>query len=612
MVFQTKCLLSSRSLDHVLGSLIRSPYSEELTKSTVSEILARFSEMSLRNTIGFMRFIREQSSRIHSIKIKGTVSEIMSICELCLFEARRQSGQLSGSDITNVLCFQATCSREKNIFPEILNRVSLVIPDLPPRQVSLCVWAISRIDPRTCADSIIDSVIGVLGTNPEKLLAMSSRDRALLMDAGSRCVVHSRNPKQLLVTLTDFFSSPVSPSSFQECAMMLNSIARVRDYSKKLGMDYSLMQGAALSIIPRISSLFRDKTTVSSESLLTTAWAMALLGVKAQPVLVDLYRCLYARIDSLTSNQKSFAMFLLTTASGIRDSSIADALLNTINLRELTNNNLVNTLVSIDRSAGRVAHAITETVLDEVYERHNILKPFQLVTAASLSSKLDQRLNSNGFSQLMSTIGAKMSSEFSFSDISKLFQIESLDTEFRYRVQRVLTEKIRGKQPVDFSPNDLLMIAHEIRRLGPYKVRANFRVRFNRLLTLAIKNRMISTPAVLTNLRLIDDIGTWHCLPIHVQLTLWDKATDLQKIDVRPPLDPHRNDPPEVRRRRIDTSKLLIRVQNNAAPIESEQEDYSSEGELKNTSMEALELEAVSLDSPSKQFIDLVRKSSAT
>lgn len=542
---------------------------------------------------------------------RKTVADLMSMGELCVFEARRQSGQLSGSDITDLLCFQASCSRGKTIPKEILSRVPIVLPDLTPRQLSLCVWALARIDPKTCADSIVESVLSLIDANPEKAIAMSSRDRALLMDAGARCVVHSSNPKQLLGTLTEFFVNPVSPSSFQECAMMLHSLARVRDYSKKLGMDCSLMQGAASSIIPRISSLIREKT-VTNESLLTTAWAMALLGIKAQPVLVDLYRSLYARMDSLTSNQKSFALYLLTTSSGIRDSSIADAMLNTINIQELTNNNLVNTLVSIDRSAGRVAHAITEAVLDEVYRRHNTLKPDQLVTAASVAGKLDQRLISTGLNQLMSTIGTKMSTEFSFSDVAKLFQIESLDTEFRYSVQRALTERLRGKRPVDFSPNDLLMIAHEIRKLGPYKVRTNFRVRFNRLLTLAIKNRMINTPSVLTNLRLIDDIGAWHCLPIDVQLTLWDKATDLQKIDVRPPLDPHRNDPPEVRRRRIDTSKLLVRVRSDEEERDAELTSNPSEEDNRKTDLEALELEAVTSGAPSKQFIDLVRKSAAT
>jgi hypothetical protein len=359
--------------------------------------------------------------------------------------------------------------------------------------------------------------------------------------------------------------------------------------------------------VPRINHLLRQtsRSQPGIETLLTIAHGFARIGFKSQPVVVDLYRLLYAKCDSMTHSQAAFSFYLFTTESGVRDVTVAEAFRSSIrDISGLSNNNLVNLLVGVDRSQSADTD-FNEKVLDEVYSRKEVLKPGQLVMAIGASQSLEGRSLPCPLTEMVS----KRLKEFSFSEITCLFGIETTDTEFKWVVQRELTERVRGRPSEGWHPEDLMKIAVEIRKLGPYKVKANLRVRFNQLLVISIKNRKIPTTVVLNNLRLIDDIGTWHCLPMRTQIALWSKASDVQKIDARAPLDPERNDPPEVRRRRIDTSKLLIDL-SRKDQSEEKMKVVDPKKFRDHVDEESLELEAaVSQDqSPAKKFIDMLRK----
>merc|ERR1712176_948129 len=59
----------------------------------------------------------------------------------------------------------------------------------------------------------------------------------------------------------------------------------------------------------------------SKKSLIVTCVALARLGFAQQPVLVQLYRTLYAWLPSLSDSQLSFTFFLYST-SGVRDEAL--------------------------------------------------------------------------------------------------------------------------------------------------------------------------------------------------------------------------------------------------------------------------------------------------
>jgi hypothetical protein len=562
---------TGESLDRVVGRLVRGQDSGNL----MTTILNRFDDVSVRNIVGTLRYMRSGGlGRNQTLELR----------DLCWVEVKRQLHSITPNQVTDILCFHASMGLREDVsvlFPRLVSN----LPELTGRQMGLVCWSLSRLNPSFLTGSLLTLIF----SNPERVLACSPRDRAVMLDAISRSIRHCDSPAQFLTDVVTFLPNLEVKKfdSFHSAAIFFHSLARISDYGRKLGVNTSLADGMASDLIPPISDMLRRsaKPESSVQSLLTIAWSFALLKVKSQPVVVDLYRRLYSRIPDLNSNQRSFTLFLLCTASGVKDPSVAEALIRSINVPELSNNNLVNTLI--------VMKADGENILDEVYKRREVLRPDQLVTAMSLAGTCDGRIESEGYKALMNTCVESMSN-FSVSVLVKALTIP--DVELCYKVQRELLKRMKD----DFSQHDMLLMASEIRRLGPHRVLTNLRVKFNRLLTLAIKNRRIDTPHVLKNLTLIDDLGTWHCLPIDVQLRLWNKATEMQKINVRPPLDPLRNDSKETRRRRIQTNQILVdvtkRESENGTKIASKENKFSPE-----------EIEPGEV-SPAREFIDIVRR----
>ena len=562
---------TGESLDRLVGRLVRGQDSGNL----MTMILNRFDDVSVRNIVGILRYMRSGGL---------DRNQMLELRDLCWVEIKRQLHSIHPNQVTDILCFHASMGL-KNDVSALLPRLTSNIAELTGRQLGLVCWSLARLNPSFLTGSFLSEIF----SNPERLLACSPRDRAIMLDAISRSVRYCDTPAQFLTDVVAFLPNMEVKKfdSFHSASIFFHSLARISDYGRKLGVNASLADGMVTDLIPLMSDMLRRSTQSESsvQSLLTVAWSFALLKVKSQPVVVDLYRRLYSRIPDMNSNQRSFTLFLLCTASGVKDPSIADSLIRSIDICALSNNNLVNMLIVMKLDG--------EKILDEIYKRRDVLRPDQLVTAMSLACTCDGRIESDGYKALMSTCVESMSN-FSVSNLVKALTIS--DIEFCYKVQRELLKRMKE----DFTQHDMLLMASEIRRLGPNRVLTNLRVKFNRLLTLAIKNRRIDTPHVLKNLSLIDDLGTWHCLPIDVQLRLWNKATEMQKVNVRPPLDPLRNDSKETRRRRIQTNQILVdvtrRESENSPQIVAKKDTFSPE---------EIELGEVS---PAREFIDIVRR----
>jgi hypothetical protein len=252
-------------------------------------------------------------------------------------------------------------------------------------------------------------------------------------------------------------------------------------------------------------------------------------------------------------------------------------------------------LVNLGLAAKKMGKdSILSEIAAIVEQRQNILKPGQLVIAAE-------------FANIESAVVARFG-EFSFADLIRYIPVAS--EEGKWTVQRQLIERMKKKENVLGS--DLILLASEVRRLGP-RVLPNFRVRFNKLLVRAIEQRRVPTSLLLSNLKLVDDLGSWHCMSYATQVALWRKASELQRIDVREPLDSRANDPAEVRRRRIDSKQLIVRLNELSCDDEAAAAKTALKKEERAAREEQVELEEVTEGiTPTQKFINTVRQNTGS
>ena len=547
-------------LDALVSSLVR--VEKGGGRAILNDVIFNFQEVSLYNLIGVLRYIRERKC----------FSSTKHVWSLCLAEARRRLHEMGPNEFTDIICFTGAARGLGSEF--FLPRFPKMMKDLSGDQLALVAWAARRGG----HSQVVGSIMSYIESDAKIIASMKLKSKALLLNAAE---LHSDR----LVELLDLSTDIKRTNSLQALAVVLHAISPVRS-----GLVHNLF---FVDIVPRLNYLLRLEKRISIQSLLSIAHSFSVLNFKSQPLVVDVYRHLYSRSNQLSNDQSAFALYLFSTASGIRDAAIAESLVCQVtNPAKLSNNNLINLFTVL----GDIANSedLLEVVVREIQTRQMTLKPAQLVSASAvLSDAVEVRMH-----------------ELNLSDLTRLFTSGNAgDEELKWKLQREFVGRIKkGGGSANWSlwnADDLISIAAEIRRLGPWKIKSNFRVRFNGIFILAIKNRLIPTSTVLKNLSLIDDIGTWHCLPHQTQLALWSKASDVQKTHVRPPLDPHRNDPIEVRRRRINSKKLLVRVGHADVikPIDS-----SGKPEPPTIDEEALELRSFE-SSPNSDFIHKLRNS---
>ena len=559
----------------------------------VGKILVKFDAVTLADCLMIVR----------TVPVCPSTRDLM---ELCMAEIQRNMQLLTPRDVTDLLCFL----KKTRYHTEIMNTTQLVdrfVWDMwiyTPRQLTLAQWSVSGRP-----GGVSEKVLSYLEQNPERLISFTNRDSVLLMSSLVADIPHCANPRSFVGRVSAISSnSELNPKTFnfQECSMLLLALGRLRDYSKKLSIDQSSRSVSLISdsIIPRINHLLRHphrSFKFSNESLLTGAWAFGLLGFKSQQVLVDLYRTLYSRASTLSPNQLAFSYFLFATLSGVRDDQITvDYTSRLIAVLPSVNNaNLTNLLIAV-RECRDVA--FRDAVLDQVSVRRDSLTPDQLLTAATVSSQIDDREGNLIIEKVESNLDI-----FSLPQLIRLFAIDAPIGELKWQIQVKLSALLKSVGTGHIVGSDALLLAGEIRRLGPRGVKTSLRVRFNKVLVDAIENRRIPTGLLLPNLNLVDDIGTWHCLPIGTQQSLWTKASEAQRRDVREPLDHWDQQPLEVRRRRIDSSRLIVKVGEPVDGGERVESTTTTKDSVK-LADEKVEIEEYGESSPISKFIQLLRK----
>ena len=576
-------------------------WNDEIASRASQQILTKFDSITLNDAVLVLK-------TTHNAK------QFRDLSQVCLAEVERNMYRLELRQMVDVLCVLADALKLEFAVPALVGRISLQIPKFTPRQLSLTVWALGRREPRI-ASEFVQEVLVHLDRHPEVLLGFSARDTALIVHGLVRSLKQAKDPKSVIKSGIAFLPKIEQivlkhKSSIQESAVSLLAITNMRDASRKMCIECSICDSMIFGLIPQISTYLRaGRSNPSVESLLTIAWAMGVNGFKSQPVLIDLYRALYSRSDRLNSNQAAFAYFLLTTLSGVRDMEMANEFKSRFAtaIASLSNANLTNALITL--KVGSQDNGFQDALFNEAYGRVSVFSKTQLVTVAKIGAELDDRETFKTFLQVIES----QISNFPVNELVKLLASE-IRTELAWSVQRELAKRFRNLiQLDDVSSEDLLLVAGEVRRRGPFGVKTSLRLSFNKILVRAIEQRKIPTPALLTNLKLVDDIGAWHCLDIVTQTSLWSKATDNQMRDVRPPLDKRESLPWEVRRRFIDTSRTLIRIRDSLDPSkpEGELEKRVLRNAIRRQKEEKQEMEDVTNGRPAiSEFIEILHRPS--
>lgn len=575
-------------------------WNDEIRSRASNQILTKFDSITLNDAVLVLKTARN-------------AKQFRDLSQVCLAEVERNIYRLELRQMIDVLCVLADARKLDFAVPALVGRISQQIPKFTQRQLSLTVWALGRREPRI-ASEFVQEVLMHLDRHPEVLLGFSARDTALVLQGLVRSLKQAKDPKSVIKVGFAFLPKIEqtvlkNKSSFQESAVSLLAITNMRDAGRKMSIDSSICDSIILGLIPRISAHLRSgRSSPSVESMLTIAWAMGVNGFKSQPVLIDLYRALYSRSDRMNTNQAAFAYFLFTTLSGVRDMEIANELKSRFatDIASLSNENLTNAIIALKE--GSQDNGFQDAVFNEAYSRATVLSQTQLVTVAKIGAELDDRDN---FKTFLEVIESQVSN-FSVNELIKLLASE-IRTELPWSVQRELAKRFRNLMILDnVSSEDLLLVAGEVRKRGPFGVKTSLRLSFNKILVRAIEQRKIPTPALLTNLKLVDDIGAWHCLEIVTQTSLWSKATDNQKRDVRPPLDKRESLPWEVRRRFIDTSRTLVRIRDTLDPSKGEEAlDKRVLQKAIRRQEEKQEMEDVTGDRPAiSEFIEILHRPS--
>ena len=562
--------------------------------------VTRFSEFSLADSLWVLNSRRKWEEEKKFIKVE----KINTITNLCLSDVQRQLHLVDPNHIVDILCLAA---RVRGLDPFVIDSfISKFFAQqslLNPRKLSLGLWAVSRIAP----SRIVPFLDTLNGLSTEYLVRLTARDKALLTQSLVRSVSCSGTPRASLETVLSIlerFEMNFTSSSIIEASSCLLSLAKLKEIAKKLNAETTLVNDLLPSLLIRVSNLLRTNhcSDFSAESLLSIAWAFAILRYKSQPVLVDLYRNIYAKINSMRTDQRAFAFFLFASASGLNDETIRSAFVQSLTTQysNLSNHNLINFAVALGR-----LRIDNKEILEHLFSRNLVLKPAQRLSCLAVAATRIGDSESPAFVDFKNSLMSESRiAEFTVSEIVKLMRIDALTLDQKWNLQNVLLR--RFKELLLCDPNDLLLLAEEIRKLGPQRVKVNLRMRFNKFFVKAIHQRVFPTPILLSNLKLVDDIGAWHCLPYSTQCTLWNKASELQKIDVRHPADPLRG----KRRRLIPSDKLLVHVDDYFA--DANEKEIEVANRVRNEKEEKdseIELEEISDgETPIAKFIQIVRR----
>ena len=548
--------------------------------------------------------------------------ELADVAELCVEELDRSVLCLTAPQVVDTVDSIAKLRVQFNRADFLVNvdplliRLRKFLRELSGRRLAVAHFAVAKLG-HPCAVDFTSDINILYETAPERVLTLASRDKVLLICAA----VNSLSVPLVSMSLSDaarttnklverLVGELKRLSKFDDISMLISSLGKLRRINRALKLELGFIDSCVAKTVREMHAAVRDSPrSISNKSLLSVIWGLGQVGFGSQPVLVDLYRLVYSR--EWSGNETAFLFFLYQTKSGVKDDSILHWFLHRVEPSFLNNANLVNALVGLttlsasrDIGNGLVVWDVTEKCLDVAYRRTRYFKADQLLEVISAAASLEVR-DSGPVSALVTEAESRLE-KFSFSQVVIFFsRFEIFSSKLgnpaalKDRLNLALIARFKQKQTLTAA--DLMLLGRAIRSL---KAKPNLKERFCRVLMIAIKDRLIPTPVLLTELKLVSDLGVFRMLPIQMQEVLYSKANEGQKLGVKPPLDPLLSLPLEYRRRVIDTSKRLVKIVDS----DDEEEQVAEAERESRVEEEKIELEGVeSGETPARKFIKAIR-----
>jgi hypothetical protein len=557
-------------------------------------------------------------------------AEIRDVVELSLSDISRNCHKLTPRDVCDVLCVDSN----KYLISRLLHNLD----SFSVRQLSLCVWGLGK---RTSTNSpsadsstlpqVYPTTISHILDNPHRIMEGSTRDWALLLYTGCRKMssfpsLESHTAQ--LVRIVDYIvTDSVKFKSSQELSLVVYSLGVLRGTLKSIQSDTSIVDSAANHVIPQISELIHRRRTqsqpiqesvFSTRSLLASLCGLSKLKFRAHPLLTDLYRILYNRVDGMTANQCAHAFYLFSCESGLLDGDVRDRFFSGIrSVDELSNTNLINTLLGLRR--------VKNIEQSEPFFAHAKLRKFspdQLVTliecAVELMENRPPSILEFWHAVLPPRIGVLK--HFDAKNLVKLYVCQrklGLDSNgIKNAISVALIHRLKKNQ--QWGSEELVMFANELSRVisGPYSakyhpVKPNLKSRFFRHLWISVKHRRIPTNILMNNLIQIDQIGTFKRLPYDLQMHLWNKAQDHQKAGMSEPRPPTET-PNSWRRRLMESKQLLVKIptreERKAMWLKYEEDRKKAIKKADTEEMEIAKSPLAKAKTPISEFIDTLRR----
>lgn len=457
------------------------------------------------------------AQRMAHIRAPGAVMELLAA------EVQREERSLEPKHLCDAIVgFSALRYHDDNFFQGLGGSYLRLLPKLPARQLSVSLHGLSKLvlklDPLIYEHTVPEVTKALVGYDP--------RDCALILWSFAKAAQKSRG---LFTRVQDHLKTmELSAMSPADISMTLWSCS-----AKNLEVD------------PRLLSYFAQRVSgcgeFSDEALLVTCLAFTRLGFAQQPVLVQLYRSLYARLPRL-SNAQLAVSFLLFSTSGVRDEALLTRFLYECGERlpRLRGQDLGNVMLASSRMVEpaslaaqySLAEPLREHVLREVRNMRQAPLLGVLLSAPSLL-----QLPSDDCVKLLEVADGQLPNMNTSELVRCLLAVTRMGTLHRPFLDN-LCLRLRDQRDT-LSPSDVVSCVYAIHSLGSGRGYYNHKFRRSLRGVLSKHTRLHAIPArtIRDVLPAVGRLGMWRRLPESLRRSVWKMASDdlRQYVDEPPP-----------------------------------------------------------------------------
>jgi len=489
--------LRALALLHRRG-IFSGPKNAELLGQLYQEMQHHVPSMTLDDTLMMTR----AAAALVPLRSSGEVRGLLAA------ELMRDVRALRPQQLTDAVASLCQLRLENpEFFHRLSGRFMELLPDFPPRHLAVVLGSLVKVGKAEWRvfDEAGHQIV-------RRMLAFEPRDIALSLWAFSK--VSYRHPGLFGAVQQTLKLQGVSHLTPKDMSMLLWSFSRV---------EWDLDETVLSSLTHHIA---RGSSHFSSEALLVSCLAFARLGFAQQPVLVELYRSLYAQLPQLNQSQLSFVFFLFS-ASGVRDEPLLNRLLFESNRRlpELRGQDLSNVVLACSRVATPASvlgrHGFGEALRKQVFEELDKLERVPLLGIYMAAPQVFSW--SKDESLLAMETLSKQLSRMDAAELAKCLlatsRLEIMHKPFLLPLFHRL-----GKASVDLGAADTVSCIWSLYLLGFCKPKLQRSL--GSALRDHVRNRRLPARTLRDVLPALSHFGFWQQLPGSLQRSVWRLAGD--------------------------------------------------------------------------------------